>query len=264
MPNLYAYVDETGDPGGSGKSSEAFGMSAVILGPSGAVQARELVDELRLQFKIPNNKVLSWKDHVRQHERRKYVAKRLSQLTDITVTFAYCRKTEVSYGQFTKSRGMFYNFVAGKLYKNILWATKYWPSGTSRVTTRFGHVKGFDHSETQGYFTQVIDSNPRVPHELENNLSWVAADKYRESVIADLFSGCLHQALTHDEYGNTEGSYLRQVWPLIRNSNSCAIPLGIISIPENTLVTRHDWFPCRTCKHKEGARRTLDLSGRIH
>lgn len=255
MADLFAYVDETGDPGSASKSSQAFGMAAIIMGSVGVSAARSLADELKREFSIPAHKPLSWKDHVREHDRRRFVSRKLAELPDLVVTYNYCRKSEVNYGNFVKDRGMFYNYVAGKTYKSILWTARYWPNGDSRntVKTSFGHVRGFDHEATTlPYFKIAVDADPKVPNQLERKLAWVDGRKYRESMIADLFAGCLHSAITDDRYGSPEGSYLLNVWPQIRNSGRCAIPLGLMSIPQNSLVTKFDWFPCSTCTKKPG------------
>lgn len=248
---MWAYIDETGDPGGSQKSSEVFGMAAIVVGEQGAAQCRELADELRQEFNVPSTMVLSWKKHVRKHEARKYVAKRLAELTDVTVLYTYCRKSEVDWGQFTQDRALCYNYVAGKIQKAILWTASYDGRCAPRgLTVRFGHVRGLDHKNTTlPYFERRVHADRKVPEKVLDRVSWVDSAKYAESQIADLFAGCLHAALVPDAYGAHEGHYLRTVWPLIRNSHSCSIPLGLLSIPQNHLVTAHDWFPCTTCKH---------------
>lgn len=252
MTDLFAYVDETGDPGASDKSSPVFGMAAVIVDSLGASQVCSVVDELREKFSIPANIPMSWKAHVRTHEKRKYVAQELVKVQNIRVVYVYCRKSEVQHGGFTKDRALFYNYVAGKTYKGILWASNYWDTSPARVWTRFGQVMGFDHkATTRPYFDAHVTADVRVPNQIEQGLRWVAATTYRESQAADLYAGFLKAATWPDEFGNVEGSYLRSVWHQIRNSEQCAIPLGLMSIPQNHLVANHEWFPCADCRQKK-------------
>lgn len=254
MAELFAYVDETGDPGTSGRASQAFGMAALVLGPRGVAEARILADRLRSEFGIGNDRPLSWKKYVREHDRRRYVAREISKLPDAQVTYTYCRKAEVDYGSFVNDRGKLYNYVAAKTYKSILWTAKFWDGevGASTVLTRFGHVRGFDHEKTtRPYVRRSVDSDRKISGELERGLFWVDARNYREAMIADLFAGCLHSAITEDEYGSTDGGYLLQTWPLVRKVGGCAIPFGVLSIPANELVTTLEWFPCKDCHYKK-------------
>lgn len=251
VTDLCAYIDETGDPGGSDQSSPIFGMAAVIVSRVGSVQLLDAINELRAEFSIPRDVPLSWKAHLRTHEKRKYVAQVLARVQELKVVYVYCRKSDVTLGNFTHDRALFYNYVAGKTYKGILWAANHWDGRPARLWTRFGQVMGLDHqTTTRPYFDAQISAAVNVPNHIEQGLRWVAATTYRESEAADLYAGFVKAATWPDKYGNVEGSYLRRIWHQIRNSEACAIPLGLMSIPENRLVTNHDWFPCRTCRQK--------------
>ncbi|WP_156516457.1 DUF3800 domain-containing protein [Nocardia arizonensis] len=59
---VWAYVDETGDRGSGPSASPVFGMAAVLVDDLGAVELRRAVQQLRTEFKVPANKVMSWKD----------------------------------------------------------------------------------------------------------------------------------------------------------------------------------------------------------
>ncbi|HWF21394.1 MAG TPA: hypothetical protein VG226_04560, partial [Acidimicrobiales bacterium] len=43
---------------------------------------------------------------------------------------------------------LFYNFAACMAMERILLAARDWQGGTRDVIVRFGHVRGFDHSQT--------------------------------------------------------------------------------------------------------------------
>ncbi|CEA09905.1 hypothetical protein BN1051_03283 [Arthrobacter saudimassiliensis] len=254
MTNLYAYVDETGDPGGSAESSPVFGMAALLVDDVGAAQVQAAVQRLRREFSIPEGTPLSWKRHVRTHEKRKYVAQQLAALIGVKVIYVYCRKSDVTRGTFVRDRGTFYNYIAGKTYKGILWAANHWDSEPAKVWTRFGQVMGFDHqATTKPYFERALFTDRRVPAQIEQGLKWVAAHTYAESQAADLYAGFIKAATWPDEYGNVEGQYLRTVWHQIRNSEVCAVPLGLMSVPDSTLVTANEWFPCGSCRYNRAS-----------
>ena len=253
MTRLYAYIDETGDLGADYEktgTSQYFGMAGLVMTAAGAADARDLVVSLKQDFKIPNDSNLSWKDYVRKHERRKYVSQRLAELEDVKVIYVFTDKKEVN-GPYVKHRGYLYNYVAGKMFKNILYAAQHW--GCEDLTVRFSHVKGFDHaSVSEPYLRRIVKDFPSLKNLSE--LKWVDARCYKESDVADLFAGCLNAALRRDNYGNIEGSYLQEVWHLVRNteqcetnSRYCAIPLGMMPMPHYRVVEGMKWFLCEDC-----------------
>lgn len=66
MPEKYfAYVDETGDLGDlsvSPKASPHFGMAAIVFPASAAGDVRQLITDLKGEFKVPHDKPFSWKE----------------------------------------------------------------------------------------------------------------------------------------------------------------------------------------------------------
>lgn len=241
---VYAYIDETGDRGlaGTNGSSPIFGMAAVLVTDQSAPGLRAAVDHLRTTFGVPPNKVMSWKEHVKVHARRQYAANVLAAVPDLWVTFVYCQKDQVS-GQYTQNRELFYNYVAFKAYKNILWAARNW-QGSAGVHTRFGHVQGHDHTGTKQYLEFQARMDPRVPHALERGLQWVSADKYLESQAADLYGGFLRAAVWPGQYGLVEPQYIRSIWHQVRKGTDCRIPLGFMSMPENRIARALAWNDC--------------------
>jgi hypothetical protein len=248
-PKLHVYVDETGDRGSSGASSPIFGMAAIIVDEHGARNTRAAVQALRTDFKVPTGVVMSWKDHVKTHDRRRRAADVLSDVPGLKICYVYVVKAELWQNSYLHDRERFYNYVALKTYWSTLWAARNWKGDTAQVWTRFGHVRGHDHRTTEQYLRRQSAQDERVPDHMEQGLRWVSADRYLESQAADLFGGFLKAALwPGGEFGYVEPSYLLRVWPQIRNSDRCAIPLGIMSMPDSSLVTRNDWFPCAHCE----------------
>ncbi|MFB2596603.1 DUF3800 domain-containing protein [Herbiconiux sp. P17] len=246
---LFAYIDETGDPGEmvKPKSSPVLGMAAVLVDEVSAPALREVVRQLRKDFGVQEGKVMSWKDHVRTHDRRKHVAAVLASVRNIKVIYVYSDK-RLTVGKFTSERGLFYNYVALKMYKNILWAARNW-KGNEGVHTRFGHVRDMDHDATRAYFKRQEPVETKVPFHLERGLKWVSSEQFLESQAADLFAGCLKEGIWPDTYGRTEGMYIQAVWPQIRtNPVGCVIPLGLMSMPQNDHVKRWDWYRCNHCE----------------
>jgi Protein of unknown function (DUF3800) len=248
-PRVHVYVDETGDRGGSSAASPIFGMAALVLDDDGVRNVRAAVDELRADFAVPAGRVMSWKSAAKTHDRRRRAAEVLSALPGLQVCYVYTLKAELRPGSYRDNPQRLYNYVAYMIYKASLWAARAWKGSGAEVWTRFGHVVGHDHRTTEAYIRREAARDPRVPFEMEQGLRWVSADQYAESQAADLYAGFLKAALwPGGEFGYLEPSYLLRVWPQLANSDQCAVPLGIMSMPSKDLVRRQPWFPCGRCR----------------
>lgn len=247
MSKVYAYVDETGDRGSAASSSPIFGMAAVLVPEAHGAAVRAAVQTLRGDLAVPSNKTLSWKEYAKTHDRRRRAAEVLGAVDGIKVCYVYAKKAALQPGSYRDDKERFYNYVAGKAYRSIVWACR--NMGATEVHIRFGHVKHHDHSRTKAYLERETASDARIPDGLVKSMRWVSADRYAESEAADLFGGFLKAATwPTGQFGYIEASYLVSVWHRIRNSEACAIPLGIMSMPENGVLTSEDWFPCPHCK----------------
>ncbi|ANN97524.1 Protein of uncharacterised function (DUF3800) [Mycobacteroides abscessus subsp. massiliense] len=251
QPHVWAYIDETGDRGIGSASSPVFGMAAVLVTDSGAVQLRQAVMQLRSDFSVPANKVMSWKDYAKTHDRRKHAVEILGAVQDLKVCYVYAVKKELDPASYINDRERFYNYVAYKTYKSVIWAARNWQGQSAKLWTRFGHVRRHDHRSTESYIQWEASQDPRVPFQMEQGLRWVSADQYLESQAADLYGGFLKSAIwPSGEFNYVEPRYLLDIWRQIRNSEDCVIPLGMMSMPDNGLTCKMHWFPCSTCPKK--------------
>jgi hypothetical protein len=247
VSKVYVYVDETGDRGSAASSSPIFGMAAVLVPEAQGPALRAAVATLRTDLDVPSNKVLSWKAYAKTHDRRRRAAEVLGTIDGIKVCYVYAKKDALRPGSYVEDKELFYNYVAGKALRSIVWACR--SIGATEIHIRFGHVKHHDHSRTKTYLESEISGDPRLPNNLVKSMRWVSADRYAESEAADLFGGFLKSAVwPAGQFGYVEPSYLLSIWHRIRNSEECAIPLGIMSMPERALVKAEPWFPCSNCK----------------
>lgn len=245
---IHIYVDETGDRGPGSNSSPIFGMAAVLVDAAGAVELRNAVLKLRVDFNTPTTRAMSWKEDAKNHDRRRRAAEVLGAVQSIKVCYVYAVKSELRSDSYLHDGQRFYNYVAYKTYKSALWAARNWKGSGAQVWTRFGHVARHDHRTTEAYIRREVSIDPRIPFHMEQGLKWVAADAYIESQAADLYGGFLKSAVWPEpQFGYVEPAYLLSVWHQIRNSEACAIPLGLMSMPSNGLVRRNAWFPCHHC-----------------
>ncbi|ANY06090.1 DUF3800 domain-containing protein [Pseudonocardia sp. HH130630-07] len=248
ISDVYTYIDETGDRGSGPTSSPVFGMAAVLVDDGSAAALRLAVNQLRHDFGVPGTRVMSWKTDAKNHDRRKRAAEVLGDVPGLRICYVYAIKSELHLGSYRGHPERFYNYVAYKTYESTLWAARNWKGGRARVWTRFGHVRRHDHRTTAGYITTEAAGDGRVPDHLEQGMRWVSADRYLESQAADLYGGFLKAAVwPSGQFGYTEPAYLLRVWHQIRNSGDCVIPLGLMSMPDSSLVRRNAWFPCAGC-----------------
>lgn len=249
--DIHVYIDETGDRGSTAKSSPIFGMAAVLADDVGAASLQDAVNTLRTDFGVPAGVVLSWKAHVKTHDRRKRAAEVLARVQGIKVCYVFADKSALQPGTYLNDQQRFYNYVAYQLYKSILWAARNWKGVGGKVWTRYSHVRHHDHRTTEAYLRRQANQDPKVPDHMEQGLRWVSADTYAESQAADLFGGFLKAALwPSGDFGYTEPAYLRSVWHQIRSSETCAVPLGIYPMPNAQVLTQLDWFPCANCSKR--------------
>ena len=226
-------------------------MAAVIADDTGVINLQAAVNTLRADFKVPPGSLLSWKDHVKTHDRRKRAAEVLGRVQGIKVCYVYTVKAELRPGSYLDDRTRFYSYVAYQLYKSILWTARNWKGDGGKVWTRFSHVRHHDHTITDAYIRRQARQDPRVPVHMEQGLRWVSATTYAESQAADLFGGFLKAALwPQGDFGYTEPNYLLSIWHQIRSSDTCAIPLGIYAMPRADVLTKLDWFPCHNCSKR--------------
>jgi hypothetical protein len=222
-------------------------MAAVIVPEAEAPKLRAAVKTLRSDFALPADKVLSWKTDAKTHDRRKRAVEVLNAVPGIRVCYIYAKKSELQPGTYRDNRERFYNYLAFKAYKSIVWAAR--NMGADEIHIRYGHVRHHDHTSTKAYIERMAMREITVPHHLVKSLRWVSADRYAESQAADLFGGFLRAAVwPTGQFNYVEPSYLLESWGKIRNSESCAIPLGIMSMPSYDVLTSEPWFPCGHCQ----------------
>lgn len=221
-------------------------MAAVLVQSTDGPNLRAAVNRLRADFSVPPDSVLSWKEHAKTHDRRKRAVDVLRAVPGIQVCYVYARKAALQPGSYRDDRSRFYNYVAFKTYKSVVWAAR--AMGASELHVRFGHVRHHDHTATKSYIERQAARDQNVPHQLVRSMRWVSADRYAESQAADLLGGFLRAATwPTGQFDYVEPSYLLGIWPKIRNAGDCAIPLGIMSMPSYDVLTTEPWFPCSHC-----------------
>jgi hypothetical protein len=208
---LLAFVDEIGDRGHGKKSSEYFAMAAVIFPLAGQQNAKDCIAKMRTTLRLQLKTPFHWREHCHRHDVRKYVAGEIAQLDDVTVIYVISDKRIAA-----ENHERFYNVVAALTMERILNHTE---ELGAKVTVRFGHIRGFDHSTTLDYFKKN-DWRYFDYGRLINEPKWISADTNSGIQLADLYAGILGAAMIPDRFGNYEAAYLETVKHQIRKSNN--------------------------------------------
>lgn len=224
-------------------------MAGVIVSKDAEEQARQALRQLRKDFRTPAGRPLSAKNDTKTHDRRTHASRLLAQVDGLKVIYVVADKSALSPGSYKDDVVRFYNVTAFEVFKRILWTANRWPGGRHAVEVRFGHVAKHPHEDTHRYFQLKRDRNlePSVPFALVSKLAWVNAGDFEMSQVADLYGGFLRAAFWPTSFGYVEGSYLRNVWHQIRNSENCILTLGLYPRPTTQWAVGQPWWPCQPC-----------------
>lgn len=206
---LLAFVDETGDRGFSKKSSEYFAMAAVMFHASVQQDIKDCIVKIKIEHGIPPKTALHWRKHCRLHETKKYITQEIAKIEGITVIYVISDKKTMP-----ADHAKFYNIVAAYTLERILQNAMRFGK---KVSVRFSHVKGFDHSKTLDFFHNR-DWRLGDYNFLSEEPRWIAADLNSGIQMADCYAGILGSAMVADRYGNYEPLYLEKIKHQIRKS----------------------------------------------
>jgi hypothetical protein len=246
LPLLRAYVDETGDRGHSGKSSAFFAFAAVLVADEDEGDLRAAMSRLRRDLSVPPGKALHWKDHVKTFQRRQHVATQLAATPGLTVIYVIVEKTAIPVRSgLHASHELFYNYAAGMMTERLLLAARDWPGGSRDVIVRFGHVRGFDHTTTQRYFTLKAATPDWVPwNRLHGSVHFSDQSSWDGLQAADQYAGMLNVAVTADEFGGYQEAHLMRVRHQIRRNPAGRVKgWGFKVLGNEATFTSLPWWP---------------------
>jgi len=233
--NLLAFVDEIGDRGHSRKSSEYFAMSAVVFPSKNQQKVKDCIACIKAKLGISLETPLHWRKHCNKHDVRKYVSKELAMLKNITVIYVISDKKTVP-----EDHAKFYNLVAAFTLERIL---KHAEKTNNKVSVRFGHVRGFNHSTTIDFFNKR-DWRLCNYNRLLDQPKWIQADSNSGIQLADLYAGILGAAMIADRFGDFEPGYLETIKHQIRISAEGKISgYGIKAISADNEPQSFKWWP---------------------
>ncbi|MEU6482947.1 DUF3800 domain-containing protein [Streptomyces sp. NPDC046887] len=242
-----AYVDETGDRGISASASPYFSFAALLIADEQEPQMRATMSRLRRDLNVPPGKALHWKDHVKVYPRRQHVASALAQLADVKVVYVVVEKAAIpAHAGMRHDQVIFYNYAAGIALERMLLAAGGWAGSSRDLVVRFGHVRGFDHRTTCGYFKIKPQRTPAfVPwHLLRGQPTFEDQAKWDGLQAADQYAGMLSAAIRPDRYGGYESAHLLAVrHQLRRDSRGQSRNYGFKILGNEATFTSLPWWP---------------------
>ena len=243
-PLVRAYVDETGDRGLSARASRYFGMVAVVIADEDDAGLRRAVVHCRHRLSVPTSKPLHWTEHVKRFPRRQFVATQLATVPGVVLNLVLVEKAAIGLlNQAISDQVAFYNFVAGRVLKQVLHTADEWPGGRRDVVITFGHVRGFRHEETLAWFEKLRASDTdSTPWELlRGRPGFLGAGQPDGLQAADQYAGMLRAALEPDEFGGFEAHHLLTVRHQIRRSDDSPDGFEAVAVPGT--LEAYPWWP---------------------
>ncbi len=197
MKFKYMFIDESGDLGFHENSSKFIIISALLIEDYRELD-RIIKNMRRNKFKkelSPMNELKAYKlyDHIRI-----YMLKRLNSVSNVKIFHVILEKRKVFSDYLKSDKHKLYNFIAGKLAKNILMTN-------SNVDIKIDKSKGnvFLQKDFNEYFKKILEeSSDGVKCKIEHSYShaWSGLQ------FADLLAWCCFQ-----KFENNDNSYLEKL-----------------------------------------------------
>jgi len=220
-------------------------MAGVTVADEDEPLLRQAVDTCRTRLKVPVSKPLHWKEHVKRYPRRQFVAGQLASVPGLVVNYVIFEKAAIpSTAGLHRDHTLFYNYAAGLMIERLLLTARDWPGGARQLVARFGHVRGFDHSDTEAYFAVKRLKDPVwIPwHLLSGRVKFVGAGSYDGLQAADQYGGMLNAALNQDEFDGYEAHHLLAIRHQIRRVRGKAWGFGFKAMARPGVFEAYPWW----------------------
>lgn len=244
---LRAYIDETGDRGSSGSSSDFFAFACVLVADEDEPGLRTAMSQLRRDLRVPAGRPLHWKDHVKVFPRRQHVSRTLAGVPGVQIIYVMVEKSAIPAQAFMRTnQETFYNFAAAMVMERILLAARDWPGGARAAVIKFGHVRGFNHATTTAYFERRrrMQTPSWLPWHLQRgDVKFDGPANWDGLQAADQYAGMLSAAIRQDQFGNYEPQHFLLIRPQLRRVNGQVWKYGFKLLGNDATMTGLPWWP---------------------
>lgn len=236
------FVDESGDRGWGGKSSDIFVLSAVIVRDADMPQLQAALADINSTLGKPPTTTLHWAENVKGHAQRKLVARTVGGLpvtiTNIVVMKRFLDPTTTRLSDATSM----YNYAVRRLLERVSWMMQ---KRAGEAVLTFAHVRRFPYHKLDDYLARLRASDTTIRwSEFTGKPRIDQPNRAPGLQVADLVAGCVWAALRPDRYGSYETAYLREIYRLLNvGPNRKITSYGMNIVGVDGCMDQYPWWP---------------------
>ena len=238
---LFAYIDESGDRGWGGRSTDCFVLTAVIVQQEDVAKARTFLADLRNDLGKPLGTTLHWSVNLKTHSHRKHVSDQIGSFEPLTISSVVVHKPSLmGRGSGLSDHARLYNYAIRRLLERLSW---YGRDSQRELVPTFAHIKRFPYQRLTGYLELLKTESTEV------NWQWLREHRIEQPQrrellqIADLASGAIFAAVEPDGFGNFEPTYLLNLVPrLYRRKGGAISSYGLNFVAKRDHWETYSWW----------------------
>lgn len=245
MRKLYrVYVDEAGDRGWGGRSSDVFVLAAVVLEDSVDRDARKRLIKINEALGRSSEAALHWADNIREHAQRKFVAREVAATDCILLAVVVHKVCLIGTGTGMADSTQQYNYAVRRLLERISWLMQKL-DGEAILT--FAHVRRFPYSRLHDYVQLLSDLPTSIRWDrFHGSFRIEQPERVKLLQMADIVAGCLYAALRTDRFGEYEAAYALELAPRLWTGPTRKLAtygLHFIGTKECGCADKYPWWP---------------------
>ncbi len=205
MTDYNCYIDEAGDDGfklGRG-SSRWFVVGAVLVSQSDDLAASRCIDRMKARLSIPPQSPVHWRNL--QHPKRRVVINEISGEPFCACLVAMDKLAMRSQTALVH-QGALYFYALRLLLERVTWFVD---DAGGRVRVTLSHRTRVSYTDLANYMKRLRQlPQCQIRPVITGPLTPVSAPQSKMLQVADIFSSAAFNALTQDQYGLADETYL--------------------------------------------------------
>lgn len=240
------YIDEFGDRGFSGKASDWFCVTAVIVPDEAHDHMNAVI--AGMASVIRTAKPLHWVEHFRPKrvDRREMASRLCASIPGVQVVYVLAhKKTLISSGELRSNNALFYHYVTKIALERAAYACKYWPGGPRVGRVVLEQIKNVAPEETKAYyagFKRGFSSNAPLDC-LHHDVKVETPDRRPGLQLADIYQGMLANALKGGAHDMECAQYVMRIRHQVRQHRSRGmLGYGVKVFGRESVLTGRCWW----------------------
>ncbi len=224
-------------------ASPVFILGALIVRDADDHALREFRDGLCVTLGKPVSTELHWSSNITAHAQRKEVARGLGELR-ATYSYVIVDKASVLRSPVTAltDHAAMYNYALRRLIERISW---YVDGQHGIAILTFAHVRRFPYERMNQYLLALRQGKTDIKWRSFSGSPRISTPGQTKLLqLADLATGCIASAVRPDDYGDVEGTYIRQIADRIYSrppGHICSYGLNVVG--DRTCLESLPWWP---------------------